>query len=352
MTYKAFVSSTYEDLQHHRAHVIRALRKAGIQVDPMEDWTAAADEPSVFSQKRTEGCQLCVLLVAFRRGHCPQGSEESIVQMEYRAALDNGLDILIFLLSEDAPWPHRFTELDSDPLIREWRGYLMEHHGVGFFGYEPDSIEIAPALTRWIAERHAGESSSRETEPQAIRSEFLRTPWLGLEVWQAGTRCALARASGSDWDSSWGSPVRVFLRYAPFELRTPRLDEDETIRVSAWRDASIFHPLTHCAPLDSIPYLRPGTGMADTPYGSGILLLDDEAHHPFARGHRLIENPDGSVSVLFNEILERGGSDSLVPSSLDEVFVVVQVARPGIETLELDSFERLILKLEGRSARA
>ena len=36
-TYKAFVSSTYTDLVAHRAHIIRALRDAGIVVDPMEE---------------------------------------------------------------------------------------------------------------------------------------------------------------------------------------------------------------------------------------------------------------------------------------------------------------------------
>ena len=66
--YKAFVSSTYEDLKDHRAHVINALRKAGIFVDPMEDWTSSNDEPKAFSTKRLEGCDLCILPVAFRRG--------------------------------------------------------------------------------------------------------------------------------------------------------------------------------------------------------------------------------------------------------------------------------------------
>ena len=40
ITYKAFVSSTYEDLKKHRWFVIDALRNSGIHVDPMEDWCA------------------------------------------------------------------------------------------------------------------------------------------------------------------------------------------------------------------------------------------------------------------------------------------------------------------------
>ena len=152
-TYKVFVSSTFIDLKDHRAYVIDALRKAGFFVDPMEDWTADSDEPKVFSQERVDGCDLCVLLVAFRRGHVPEKEAESITQMEYRYAREHGIDVLPFLLDEQAPWPRQFDELDKDPAIRLWRAELQEHHGVGFFGMAPQTIQIAPALTRWLAKR-------------------------------------------------------------------------------------------------------------------------------------------------------------------------------------------------------
>ncbi len=55
MAYNAFVSSTFVDLQDHRRHVIQQLRKAGFTVDPMEDWTASADEPKEFSTPLMQG---------------------------------------------------------------------------------------------------------------------------------------------------------------------------------------------------------------------------------------------------------------------------------------------------------
>ncbi len=54
MDYKAFVSSTFLDLKDHRAHVIRELRKAGFFVDPMEEWTSAAQEPKLLSTNRLD----------------------------------------------------------------------------------------------------------------------------------------------------------------------------------------------------------------------------------------------------------------------------------------------------------
>ena len=149
--HKAFVSSTYLDLKDHRARVIRVLRRSGIYVDPMEDWTADSDEPKTFSQQRVEGCDLCVLLVAFRRGYVPDGETQSITQLEYRAAIDNGLKILAFLLDEDEPWPRRFDEMNRDPDVRAWREQLEKDHGVEYFRLEPASLDIGPALNRWMA---------------------------------------------------------------------------------------------------------------------------------------------------------------------------------------------------------
>ena len=151
---KTFVSSTYEDLKNHRAHVIKALRKSGIFVDPMEDWTAESDEPKVFSGDRIKGCNFCVLLVAFRRGYVPKNETYSITQLEYQAAMDEGMDVLVYLLNENAAWPQGFDERDSDPEVRAWRSHLEQRHGRELFGPDPSSIDVSPAITRWVV-KHA-----------------------------------------------------------------------------------------------------------------------------------------------------------------------------------------------------
>lgn len=149
-TYKAFVSSTQVDLREHRLYIIDALRKAGFHVDPMEDWPADADEPKQFSQERVDGCHLCILVFALRRGHVPDGEAESITQMEYRYARKQGIDVLPFLLQEDAPWARKFDESRDDPAVLTWRSELKEQHGVGYFSTLPQTIQIHPALTRWV----------------------------------------------------------------------------------------------------------------------------------------------------------------------------------------------------------
>jgi hypothetical protein len=169
--HKVFLSSTYIDLKDHRAHVIEAVRKAGFSVNPMEDWAADPDEPKSFSRDRMLGCDLCILLVAFRRGHIPENESLSITQMEYRFAVDNGMDVLVFILDDKAPWQRDYDEMATDADTIQWRAELRGRHGVGIFGLDPSSIEVDPALVNWLRRQQASEetvSTSRRIEDLAI----------------------------------------------------------------------------------------------------------------------------------------------------------------------------------------
>jgi Domain of unknown function (DUF4062) len=158
MAVKVFVSSTYVDLKEHRQRVIAQLRKAGYHVDPMEDWTSDADEPTHFSLDRLYGCQACVLLVGFRRGFVPAEQERSITQMEYYHAMDRGIDVLPFLLAEGVTgWPDQYDDRTKDPQLKEWRKYVGLRHGVEWFTADPALVDVLPAFSRWQARQHERE---------------------------------------------------------------------------------------------------------------------------------------------------------------------------------------------------
>ncbi|MEX0728378.1 MAG: tetratricopeptide repeat protein [Planctomycetaceae bacterium] len=177
MHYKAFVSSTYEDLKMHRAHVINALQQAGFFVDPMEVWTADSDEPKAFSQQRVADCQLCIVLVARRRGFVPAGETLSITQLEYQYAVSHHIDVLPFLLDNEALWFAKHDERHSDPLVDGWRNELRNRHGAPLFNHEPDSIDISAALTRWIAKQPPSNGDvPRRTAPAAVIPHQLPPP--------------------------------------------------------------------------------------------------------------------------------------------------------------------------------
>lgn len=177
--YKAFVSSTFEDLKDHRAHVIRQLRRAGFFVDPMEDWTADSDEPKQFSQDRLSGCDLCVLLVAFRRGYVADDETRSITQLEYDAALKQGVEVLVLQLDDNAKWWAKYDEREKDPALKVWRGNLGKKHGVEFFTDDPRSIDLTGALGRWFTKK-------KTVQPEAGKIERIdwpedKSPYPGLE---------------------------------------------------------------------------------------------------------------------------------------------------------------------------
>lgn len=148
---KAFVSSTRLDLLNHRARVIQALRKSGIDVDPMEDWTADSTEPKVLSADRVDGCAIFILIVARRRGFVPAGGTRSITQLEYDAAVAKGVPILVYLLSDDSLWISEWDERKSDAAVSQWREHLVQSHTVEFFDHRPESIDVGPGIQRVTA---------------------------------------------------------------------------------------------------------------------------------------------------------------------------------------------------------
>lgn len=160
---QAFVSSTYTDLKDHRAYVIDRLARCGIFVDPMEKWAAADDAPKKLSVQRVKDCDFCVLLVGFRRGFVPEGEPLSITQMEYRAAVECGLEVFIFIANEKADWPEdALAGLRDDPKIAQWRNDLPKDKVVGFFTPQPQSIDVDAAVARWLmtkwSARHGAET--------------------------------------------------------------------------------------------------------------------------------------------------------------------------------------------------
>lgn len=177
--YKAFVSSTFIDLKDHRAHVISELRTAGFFVDPMENWTADSDEPKRFSRDRLAGCDLCVLLMGFRRGFMPDGEIRSITQLEYDEAIALGIDVLVLQLDDNAKWWAKYDEREKDPEVKKWRQSLGKKHGVEFFTDDPRSISMMGSLARWLTKKNGGRSESEKI--QRIDWPRNKSPYPGLE---------------------------------------------------------------------------------------------------------------------------------------------------------------------------
>jgi hypothetical protein len=123
----------------------------------MEDWAADPRTPKDFSQKRILDCDVVVLLVARRRGFIPPEENRSITQLEYECAIQNVIDVIPFILADDAPWPVCFDERERDRSLLDWVQMLRLSHGCpkdAFLGDRVDlALSVVKSLTRWERER-------------------------------------------------------------------------------------------------------------------------------------------------------------------------------------------------------
>jgi hypothetical protein len=148
---RVFISSTFQDLKNYREAVYVALRRLGHESVAVEDW-AATDQPPV---ERTladlRASDVAVFLVAWRYGYIPPGKQYSVTELEYRAARDAGMPCLVFLTSDDAPWPRQCFD-DDQANISRFRRQLLENHVVAFFNTaDALAAQVAMSLHQWVA---------------------------------------------------------------------------------------------------------------------------------------------------------------------------------------------------------
>src|SRR4029453_7659009 len=74
---------------------------------------------------------------------------------------------------QDSPWGRKYDELETDPQMRPWRNRLVERHGCEFFSLEPESINVAPALTRWLQKRLPQNDTAAELLEPRVPPHFI-----------------------------------------------------------------------------------------------------------------------------------------------------------------------------------
>jgi len=167
---KIYISSTYSDLVEHRQQVYDILRKMRYDVIAMEDYVATDERPLDKCLADVASCDTYVGIFAWRYGYIPPGQEQSITELEYRRGGEFGLERLIFLLDEDAPWPHSKMEKGvGGEKIEALRRELMAAHLLQFFKTPEElAAQVAASVAKWAQERlDADMDSLRVRQAQA-----------------------------------------------------------------------------------------------------------------------------------------------------------------------------------------
>ena len=151
---RIYISSTHSDLAQYRRAVYDALRKLRFDVVEAADEQVAPD----WRLRAAADCSIFVGIVAWLYGPIPPKETSSITELEYDEAGKKGVTRFMFLLDEDAPWPHSKMESgESAERLKQWRREMVAAHVVPF---QPDPNDLAAkvisAVTEWSREQLDG----------------------------------------------------------------------------------------------------------------------------------------------------------------------------------------------------
>jgi hypothetical protein len=182
-----------------------------------------------------------------------------------------------------------------------------------------------------------GNTANATVKPTETRppTDYLRTPWLGLEVWQDGKANGLLKVDSYS--------TRVAMSRAPFEIRVPRVKDDPPLLVAASTNRSLFDKLKRGEKLDinAESFFNPYKAMADTRAGSATLMLDDDAHYVYSE-ERLKPISESLSTVFISSILSDDVEQS-VTSQKDDLYLVLFRDLDKNETVDNGEYEFLIL---------
>jgi hypothetical protein len=129
---QAYVSSTFSDLRPYRDAAFESLAQLGLRATGPEFWSSSEAVPVERCIDAVRAADFVVLVVGHRYGFVPEGYDASITQIEYATAIQQGKDVLVFLLSEDVPV--RVGDVERDPelsrKLASFRSVLIRRHAV------------------------------------------------------------------------------------------------------------------------------------------------------------------------------------------------------------------------------
>jgi TIR domain len=168
--------------------------------------------------------------------------------------------------------------------------------------------------------------------PSPAGEELMRTPELGLDFWQRDQKNEMFTTKAE-------KPItQVFLKQAPFEIRCPHFED--AVQICAWSDVSIFGAISPGKKIAEIPYFNPGTGAADSAFGSPRLHLDNRSHHYFAESRRRAISSQQD-SIFFSSVM---ADPDTTLTTWPTVYMVVFVNLNRDDVIDYNEYECLILE--------
>ena len=213
---RVFISSTYEDLKQYRRAAAEACLSLGHLAVGMEDFSAEDERPVEKTLAEVAKADIYLGIVAWRYGYIPPGRRHpenlSITDLEYREARENGKPCLIFMITEDTPWPPKFFDSDSEKIIqfrRELQGSNIVYYFSSIDDFRAHVVQVLAALKprferspeRASFDAFLSYNSSSDNETvQAIAKKLIRD---GVRVWMD----VISTRPGDKWEGLWNDAL-------------------------------------------------------------------------------------------------------------------------------------------------
>jgi hypothetical protein len=178
-----YLGSTYSDLGEHRDAAIAAMREfAKHGKESYVDYDFF--DPNTLAQTGVSHLEAClpnvkessyfVLILGWRYGYIPEGSEKSIVELEYEAAIENAVPRFCFLIDDKYPIPPKYIETgEGADKLKRLKARVQEEHLVSRFSTPTDlARELTLAIS--ILNRPFTEATQALAEHSGLRREYRR----------------------------------------------------------------------------------------------------------------------------------------------------------------------------------
>jgi hypothetical protein len=136
-----FISSTFLDLKEERKKVWDTLEKFDVVVKGMEQFGARKTTPLATCISEVEQSDIYVGIIGMRYGSEESSSGKSYSQLEYEKAVEQNLEILIYLIDEEnANVTPNLIQYDKIPKLNNFKTILRDKHTIDTFSNAQDLV--------------------------------------------------------------------------------------------------------------------------------------------------------------------------------------------------------------------
>lgn len=177
--YQVFVSSTYIDLAEERRQILDVLLMADCIPAGMESFVAQDDEQFSIIKKVIDLCDYYILILGKRYGSVSNKTGISYTEMEYNYAIERGIPVLVFALSDDAT-NYNAKEIDEDDIkkgkLAEFKSQAMTNRLASVWKDQSDLIgKVAVSIMKAKSEIvRPGWHRGADKEKQELLDEINR----------------------------------------------------------------------------------------------------------------------------------------------------------------------------------